>query len=31
MLSIWEVQQYASAIGEIIEPLFTNSWNVLTK
>lgn len=27
----WEVQQYASAIGEIIEPLFTNSWNVLTK
>ena len=29
--SQWEVQQYASAIGEIIEPLFTNSWNVLTK
>ena len=27
----WEVQQYASAIGEIIKPLFTNSWNVLTK
>lgn len=27
----WEVQQYASAIGEIIQPLFTNSWNVLTK
>ena len=29
--SQWEVQQYASAIGKIIEPLFTNSWNVLTK
>jgi thymidylate synthase (FAD) len=27
----WEVQQYASAIGEIIQPLFNNSWNVLTK
>jgi thymidylate synthase (FAD) len=27
----WEVQQYAKAIGEIIEPLFPESWKVLTK
>ena len=26
----WEVQQYAKAIGEIIEPLFPESWSVLT-
>jgi len=26
----WEVQQYASAIGKIIEPLFPHSWAVLT-
>jgi thymidylate synthase (FAD) len=26
----WEVQQYAKAIGEIIEPLFPFSWKVLT-
>ena len=26
----WEVQQYASAIGKIIEPLFPISWKVLT-
>jgi thymidylate synthase (FAD) len=26
----WEVQQYAKAIGEVIEPLFPESWNVLT-
>jgi len=25
----WEVQQYASAINEIIEPLFPESWKVL--
>jgi thymidylate synthase (FAD) len=27
----WEVQQYAKAIGEIIEPLFPISWKVLTE
>ena len=27
----WEVQQYAKAIGEIIEPLFPVSWKVLTE
>jgi thymidylate synthase (FAD) len=26
----WEVQQYAQAIGEIIQPLFPYSWRVLT-
>jgi thymidylate synthase (FAD) len=26
----WEVQQYAHAIGQIIEPLFPESWRVLT-
>jgi thymidylate synthase (FAD) len=26
----WEVQQYAHAIGQIIEPLFPESWKVLT-
>lgn len=26
----WEVQQYAKAIGKIIEPLYPESWNVLT-
>ena len=26
----WEVQQYADAIGKIIEPLFPESWAVLT-
>ena len=26
----WEVQQYASAIGKILEPLFPYSWSVLT-
>jgi len=26
----WEVQQYAAAIGQIIEPLFPESWKVLT-
>jgi len=26
----WEVQQYAKAIGQIIEPLFPESWSVLT-
>ena len=26
----WEVQQYAKAIGEVIEPLFPESWSVLT-
>ena len=26
----WEVQQYAGAIGKIIEPLFPHSWSVLT-
>ncbi len=29
--SQWEVQQYAKAIGEIIEPLFPESWKVLTQ
>ena len=27
----WEVQQYAKALGEIIEPLFPFSWKVLTE
>jgi len=27
----WEVQQYAKAIGEIIEPLFPVSWKTLTE
>lgn len=27
----WEVQQYAKAIGEIIEPMFPISWKVLTE
>lgn len=27
----WEVQQYAKAIGDIIEPLFPLSWKVLTE
>jgi thymidylate synthase (FAD) len=27
----WEVQQYAKAIGDIIEPLFPESWKVLTR
>ena len=26
----WEVQQYATAIGKILEPLFPQSWSVLT-
>jgi thymidylate synthase (FAD) len=26
----WEVQQYADAIGKILEPLFPHSWAVLT-
>lgn len=26
----WEVQEYAKAIGEIISPLFNESWSVLT-
>jgi thymidylate synthase (FAD) len=26
----WEVQQYAGAIGKILEPLFPHSWAVLT-
>jgi len=26
----WEVQQYAAAIGKILEPLFPHSWAVLT-
>jgi len=26
----WEVQQYAAAIGEIIQPLFPISWKTLT-
>jgi thymidylate synthase (FAD) len=26
----WEVQEYAKAIGEIIEPLFYESWSLLT-
>jgi thymidylate synthase (FAD) len=26
----WEVQQYAAAIGKILEPLFPHSWLVLT-
>jgi len=26
----WEVQQYAAAIGKILEPLFPHSWSVLT-
>ena len=26
----WEVQQYADAIGKIIQPLFPESWAVLT-
>jgi thymidylate synthase (FAD) len=26
----WEVQQYATAIGKILEPLFPYSWSVLT-
>jgi len=26
----WEVQEYARAIGDIIEPLFSESWSVLT-
>lgn len=26
----WEVREYAKAIGEIIEPLFPESWTVLT-
>jgi thymidylate synthase (FAD) len=26
----WEVQQYAGAIGKILEPLFPHSWSVLT-
>jgi thymidylate synthase (FAD) len=25
----WEIQQYAHAIGKIIEPLFPQSWKVL--
>ena len=27
----WEVQQYAEAVGKIVEPLFPISWNELTK
>lgn len=27
----WEVREYAKAIGALIEPLFPESWNVLTK
>jgi thymidylate synthase (FAD) len=27
----WEVQEYARAIGDIIDPLFPESWHVLTK
>ena len=27
----WEIQQYADAVGKIIEPLFTVSWEELTK
>jgi thymidylate synthase (FAD) len=27
----WEIQQYAKAVGKIIEPLFVTSWNELTK
>ena len=27
----WEIQQYANAVGKIIEPLFPVSWNELTK
>ena len=27
----WEVQQYAAAIGKILEPLFPHSWQILTK
>jgi thymidylate synthase (FAD) len=27
----WEVQEYARAIGEIIDPLFPECWHVLTK
>ena len=26
----WEIQQYAEAVGKIIEPLFPVSWNELT-
>jgi thymidylate synthase (FAD) len=26
----WEVQQYAAAIGKILEPLFPYSWSILT-
>jgi len=26
----WEIQQYANAIGKILEPLFPHSWAVLT-
>jgi thymidylate synthase (FAD) len=27
----WEIQQYAEAVGKIINPLFKKSWSVLTK
>tara|TARA_Y100001938_G_C8021976_1_gene395799 strand:+ start:53 stop:778 length:726 start_codon:yes stop_codon:yes gene_type:complete len=27
----WEIQQYAEAVGKIIQPLFPVSWNELTK
>jgi len=27
----WEVQEYARAIGDIIDPLFPETWHVLTK
>jgi thymidylate synthase (FAD) len=27
----WEVQQYAKAIGDILEPLYPESWKVLTE
>jgi len=27
----WEIQQYAEAVGKIIQPLFPISWNELTK
>ena len=27
----WEIQQYAEAIGKIIQPLFNTSWTELTR
>ena len=27
----WEIQQYAEAVGKIIQPLFPVSWSELTK